>query len=658
MAKTDQPGFFEKHAEKITLVIAGILLAYIMATRVFVSPHRTDTIGPTSEPVQPADMDEALAEEAKRVAGAVERKTDDTPVSENLIRQLQTRISNGIGAGAAPPRWIHLSTGGAELAMLDGPVGGEIVQTLAPMPPLAEIAVWTGPELVIKDLGSRGEQGEPEDIAAAHVTAVLDYGAMTKTWTEQLDGSGIPLEMLFLRVVADRQERLDNGQWGPIATIKGVRPAPERGRENELTAPTYDPANPQLIEAELAEFGAYGVQEGIIGPDYHQVYWPEARNFGTWMHHLPLTSANTVKTSMVRAGHEQPQPILVDKSRSGMPGATRQPRRTARQRPNSGAGMPDSSAMGAMMGDMDLGGGGRGGSSRSTQRRRPTATVEDPAEAKARTSLAAGEKALEKADQLEADRKYDEAKTQYRLAVKRLELAVNVGAQEAAKLLRDARLGLARCEMPRPTPAPTLGNMCKEGKVQVWVHDTDIAGGKTYRYRLRVQILNPLFSVLLTPGADIAHAPELTMDSQSDWSAPILTPTRSEFFLVGEKEASEKVDVIVYHRMMGQIVAEKIQVGPGQTIGAVANKKYLEPGISPPLVEQKEINFDTGYIVVDCVFGKMVAPSAPTKTAEVTLLSPSGALITRTVAADRKSSRYLDLRKESSEILDEIKAVQ
>ena len=220
------------------------------------------------------------------------------------------------------------------------------------------------------------------------------------------------------------------------------------------------------------------------------------------------------------------------------------------------------------------------------------------------------------------------------------------------------RVGLAPVPtVPAPPPVesipppqlptiPDIATQMQTGKVLVWFHDSSLQPLKTYRYRLRIQFLNPLLGFDNAVKDPASAAEPLVAGAFSDWSDPIELPQPTEFFLTGAMETQGKVTVTVFTRSTGQQVKERFTLAPGQTIGQV--KEILLTNPADGSVGKVPVDFNTGALAVEVNFSRPNGLSR--NVAELLYLDEKGNLQSKTdVKAmgrnDREYQRYKDLEE-------------
>ena len=152
---------------------------------------------------------------------------------------------------------------------------------------------------------------------------------------------------------------------------------------------------------------------------------------------------------------------------------------------------------------------------------------------------------------------------------------------------------------------------------QVWVHDVTVEPGKTYQYRLRYSIKNPVFS-----SNNVCKPPTLgdvfTIDSEpSALTKPITIPNTTIFFVTGAPNVSgqvKNVNIEVFTWTINGLSKKAVSASPGDMI---------DDALKVSLVDIR----DGGTNVI--------------------LMDEHGALSSRNAQTDWKSKEYQDAKTES-----------
>lgn len=162
--------------------------------------------------------------------------------------------------------------------------------------------------------------------------------------------------------------------------------------------------------------------------------------------------------------------------------------------------------------------------------------------------------------------------------------------------------------------------------VEIWFHDDTVESGKTYRYRVRYKMLNPIFGLF-----NVSRPEELTeqfalTSEWSEWSQPVGLDSLVRYFVYGWRPNANSVNFEVFKWENGVWQSEIFQnLQPGDMIGGT-RVKY-----------NQEVDFTTGVTVVD------IREDARRETF-VLLVDSQGNLLTRSFRQDQNSSELRNLR--------------
>lgn len=133
-------------------------------------------------------------------------------------------------------------------------------------------------------------------------------------------------------------------------------------------------------------------------------------------------------------------------------------------------------------------------------------------------------------------------------------------------------------ETARGEEEPPLPPVMEAKDLPVWVHDVTAEPGKTYRYRMRVVLNNPLFGrgQFLSESQQAAAASPVLEGAWSGWSAPIAMEADRHFFVVSASQndalgSPPRASVEVYEFYYGYWRKGSTTLEPGDTVHARAN---------------------------------------------------------------------------------------
>jgi hypothetical protein len=162
----------------------------------------------------------------------------------------------------------------------------------------------------------------------------------------------------------------------------------------------------------------------------------------------------------------------------------------------------------------------------------------------------------------------------------------------------------------------------QQADIKMWAHDATVVAGKTYRYKLRYIISNP---VARSNGLcdDPAMAKQFYIISKdSAWTDPVNVEADTNFFAVDEHHGIH-FDVFKWKNGLWQM--QSVQVNPGDMVGSVDN--------SP---NGTKTDFTTGWTLVD-IRG---STEADENDRTLVLVSENGTIITKQLATDQHSPAY------------------
>jgi len=119
-----------------------------------------------------------------------------------------------------------------------------------------------------------------------------------------------------------------------------------------------------------------------------------------------------------------------------------------------------------------------------------------------------------------------------------------------------------------------------------WAHDDTVEPGKTYRYRIRLGVFNPIAGTekVKDEYASLKNS-VILWSSFSKTTDELAIPRRLYFFAKGIQEAARKVTVKIAKYMKGYWYSKSFQVEPGEVIGSVVDEEAER---------QKETDNNTG----------------------------------------------------------------
>ncbi|MCF7972874.1 MAG: hypothetical protein K9N55_03565 [Phycisphaerae bacterium] len=155
-----------------------------------------------------------------------------------------------------------------------------------------------------------------------------------------------------------------------------------------------------------------------------------------------------------------------------------------------------------------------------------------------------------------------------------------------------------------------LNEFFRLDEVVFWAHDDSAEPGKTYQYRIRLGVLNPVAGLGQVVQKDIAFKDQVILWSDfSEVTKPVEIPNRLYFFATQFQDVSNSVSVEVAKFDKGYWRSEIFSVKPGEAIGRLveiepeenadellAGSRQMYVGMLAP--EPDMVDFSTGVVFV------------------------------------------------------------
>ncbi len=195
----------------------------------------------------------------------------------------------------------------------------------------------------------------------------------------------------------------------------------------------------------------------------------------------------------------------------------------------------------------------------------------------------------------DAQKKLQEIETQLQERIRQLELKRQRHLAVPAPVVP---------ETPAPqTPTPGVtGGLVSGSQIQLWAHDLRVEEGKTYRYRVRVYVINPLYSRRMAAEQAEQYTDRFKIASDfSPWSEPVDTGRMRYSFLKSGRSSTRTVAMEVWRFTNAQWFRAEFEATPGDVIGGPSTQ-YQSLFDPEALVVAGPVDFNTGRTIVDIDF--------------------------------------------------------
>ncbi|MFC1762709.1 hypothetical protein ACFL6U_11610 [Planctomycetota bacterium] len=550
--------FFETHVEKIVLLVVLVICLYVVLMHVLLSPNSVEldgrkhsaatiddhirdqyvdallsTLGGQAEPLPPY---------VTRLSGPI---ADDDPVREGVGGDL-SRGFDGLVNGSLG----HLAKAPIDLGPRKSPPKGTSERYKYKLPDIGDVwdaelgyiraAAYVPTQELSDEVAYSEANPEPNDIDLVTVQARFNAASLFRRFDDSFAGRDLPetwrnedlAKPVIGAVDLQRQALQPDGSWSDwqsvpriaienrrqlFAMFESVDELPAGGVERRLVELGYDPVQADLLQP--LGYSMASAHEKWYPPEFHDEYvslYAKQKS----QERREERDAERDRTGTGRRGE------MAGGGAGGYGGMETRGRGNTRSRSRSGA--DDMAAYGGYgEGGMTGTGTGRG---RGTTRRRNQRPGADPT--------------------MDGYGGYGEM------------MGMGTGPMTSPMMELDQKfndISLGRGK-----------DLAEESELLFWAHDDTVVPGTTYRYRIRVGVLNPVAGTHHLDDAFLTYQNQaLLWSTFSEVTPSVHIPKRQFFFARGYKEGTGTVEVEVKKYMLGYWRSAKFNVQPGDVIGRV-----------------------------------------------------------------------------------------
>jgi hypothetical protein len=548
--------YIEAHVEKIIVGVAGVVCALLLITRVLMSPSYVEYNG---KKFAVGNIDRHISKQADLLREKLERKPESVqqyePQIDNFIAHLETPFKNVDNSiyFPKPSSRPAIEIGYGKKYHL--PLVGNVSEISAGY---IRAVVYMPTQTVDEKNTYETVEHEPNDLDFVTVEAKFDIALLYENFQKSFIGTAVPEEWrdpclanpVLAAVQLERQERGADDSWSNWEVVPRTRI--DHYREIFKVIEDIDELPPGGIKVRLLQFDNPQIRMNLLQPAAYTIASAQEQWFPPSLHKKFMKYQADVKAQERRteleAKRQEREKQIEERRRRAL--ASR-----PRQRTTGGTmgemGMEDLMSEGTGMGTRTLPGliGPGAGQVRPADRR--------------------------------SDR--EGIRTQRK---KEREPEESISLQDIDKELQNILL----------TENTEVGKM-REALV-FWAHDDTVEPEKTYRYRLRMGVFNPIAGTEQFFEQDEWQKDKVILWSEfSEPSEAIEIPPRLCFFAREIQEAAKTVTVTVSRHVLGYWYSEDFMVKAGETIGSV---RGLEPSDSQEqLTVPEQIDYTTGAVLID-----------------------------------------------------------
>ncbi|MHC4130605.1 MAG: hypothetical protein ACYSSP_02255 [Planctomycetota bacterium] len=558
--------FFEEHVEKMCLVLASIVFVWFLLTWVVISPNNVEYEG---KKFVPGSIDNYIYENAavplkNKLNRPPEPASAYEPEYDKFVTWLDSPLSN-INLNIYQPLPGTISEEDWKKDSKYGiPQIGQVTDAIAEH--MRAVAYVPTEEITPENPYDKALH-EPDDIDMVTVEAKFDAAKLYENFYENYAGTDVRSEWqdpclakpIFAAVDLQRQEALPDGSWSDWKTIPRVQIDSNKELFKIIEKPQDLPSGGMKLR--LLRYNNTKTLKSLLQPDSYVIASSKEDWFPPTLHAKYIKFREDIERDERRQAAEEAEKERSEKTKRNTT-STGGTRGGAGMTTRGGGGPGGMGGIGAMFGNAQTNTrGGRGanrGGARDTRGGRNQTTARTSADTTSATD-----------------------------ASKPKETTLKDIEDEFKKSL------ITNYTKIFNIPEPMV----------FWAIDDTIKPDHSYRYRVRLGVFNPNAGTTHFTDEFQSYQDKLILWSKlSNVTEPLEVPSRLYFFPLSVQE-DNSVEIKVSKYTLGYWHSNIFQsIKPGENIGQIARSKPLTQEEKQKNIRiPKEINYDTGAILVDVV---------------------------------------------------------
>ncbi|MHC4115607.1 MAG: hypothetical protein ACYSSL_09875 [Planctomycetota bacterium] len=549
--------FFEKHAEKVVLVILGLLSIWLFITRVAMSPYSVEY---GNKKYSPGKIDAEISKDAELLQKILTKKPDEKEPYSSCAGDFLARIDSAIGNIDVSVYLLNPSRVSTEMAMQRKfwlpEIGGVNEVAIECIRAAAYIPI----QKVTLQTPYSETASEVNVIDLVTVEGKINISAIYKEFYESFAGPHVKAEWCdpclakptFGAVELQRQELLADGSWSGWSIVP--RASIEARKEMFTLIEDVNDLPAGGMKVRSLQFNNFWVQRELLQPEAYQIASAEEN----W---LPPSLHKRFLKELADKNMQEKRALMMAQTEERQAGINKmRPKRVA-------AGYGETKRRSTSRADY---GGGEYDDDESGGRRGSLGSERSLGQAKLRLAR------KEEKSRLARERKMS-APTEKSIQEEYIDTVLT----QATDLSR------------------------KRDLLVFWAHDDTVEPEKKYRYRIRVGILNPIAGTNQFVEKDMARRNDVILWGEfSDTTETIDVPGRLYFFPLSVQETAKSVRVRVSKYVLGYWYSNDFTVKCGEDVGGVVTYEIEETqkGQAETVSTTPEtINYFTGAFLLDFV---------------------------------------------------------
>ncbi|MBW8039476.1 MAG: hypothetical protein FVQ85_05700 [Planctomycetes bacterium] len=563
---------FEEHAEKIVLVIVGLVCMWLLITRVFISPNKVLLYAGVE--LGPGKIDDRISMEAELLKLKLDGKPEPLPPYERRIDAFVEMIDLPIGnidVSLHLPLPIHSSTDIRDKRKYRIPWIGEVedaaisyIRAVA-YEPIIEIDEENQYDMAVS---------RPNDIDFVTVEAKFDVAGLYGRFYDSFAGDDVEQKQwrdpclaipVFSAVQLQRQELGADGSWSQWQIVP--RTKIELRKKMFESVEEVEDLPPGGIKVRRLQFDDAEVRMALLQPEAYKIASAKEEWFPPSLHKKYVEQQNEIEVEKKRRAKEE-EKLEREEERE----KAREERGERRGR-TTGTGLFGGQS-----------GGRRGDSTRREGRLGTNRTGRD------RRSR------NESLDTYGGSGTSSRRREREERAIERQERLAELRATSRSTTIDDIYKELDDILITKKTNLMRMRDL-----LLFWAHDDTVEPGKSYRYRIRLGVFNPIAGTNRFNEQDEDLKNKIVLWSEfSELKEIVKVPGTLYFFPRDVKDAARVVTVHVARYTLGYWYVKDFAVKPGEVIGKVAEFEPAEDERNAPMMPET-IDYTTGAVMVDVV---------------------------------------------------------
>jgi len=554
--------FLEQHIEKIVLVIVGIVCLWLLLSKVVISPNYVVYDGKKFTPGKLDGYIQKQADELKiKLSRAPEPRAEYIPQYDSFLTQFNSPINNLSSKTTLPipplvKKDIRKSNRKYAVPSIEKlkDVSAERIRFVAYVPT---------EKVSVRNSYSKAKH-EPNDIDIVTVEAKLDVSKLYQDFKRVYAGSDVRLEWrdpclaepIFAAVDLQRQELSDAGRWGEWGRVPRARIEAHKDLFKIIEKVDNLPGGGMTVR--LLQYNSFNVTKELLQPEPYKIASPKQEWYPPSLHSKYEEYRKDIEREdrLKEAEKKKKEDERNRQNRMGGMGRTR----------TTGRGATGGSALGSLFGQGGAA-AGRGGAAR-------------------------GDTANRRGIQSGRFRNNTPGSGQQTTGTTQTNQPKKLNLQDVENDFNKQLL----------TRNSKLSEMSEA--LLLWAFDDTVKPKKTYRYRIRLGVFNPLAGTgQFEEGYESYNDDVILWNSFAEVSKPISIPGRMYFFPLNVQEATKSVDIKVSKLVLGYWYSKVFKsVKPGEKMGKVAKTETSSKEAEKEEIKiPKQIDYNTGAVLVDIV---------------------------------------------------------